>query len=70
MQTFSLLIFDDRHALPIVSTITVGDRAEAAEVARRRLAESPHQLSIELFEDNAPLALFDWDGEVWRKGKT
>jgi hypothetical protein len=68
MRTFSISIQDDRHASPTAEVITVRDRAAAAELARKRLSASSHHSSVELFEDGVPLALFDEEGEIWRKG--
>jgi hypothetical protein len=59
----------ERYAIPTVAMVSVEDAARAPELAKARLNESPHHLSIELFENDAPLAWFDRKGEIWRKGE-
>ena len=68
MRTFSISIHDDRHAAPTVEVIAARDKAAAAELARTRFSEAAHHLCVELFEDDAPLALFDDEGEIWAHG--
>jgi hypothetical protein len=65
MRTFSISIHD-RHAAPSVEVIAARDKAAAAELARTRFSEASHHLFVELFEDDALLALFDDEGEIWR----
>jgi hypothetical protein len=70
MRTFSIFIMDERYAVPTVALINVDDLLRAAEVAQARLEESPHHQSVELFEDDRPLALFDREGIIWHEAVT
>ncbi|HLK26369.1 MAG TPA: hypothetical protein VKT30_17060 [Caulobacteraceae bacterium] len=51
-KIYTLYIDDDRYSVPSLDAIDAGDDDAATELARARLASSPHYLAIEL-----------WDGE-------
>jgi hypothetical protein len=53
VRDFSLLTVDDRYSTPTLRFLTVASVPRAREHAERILGESPHHLSMEV-----------WEGEV------
>lgn len=55
MRTFSFYIHDRRYSVPTLQLVTVRDENRARELARARLEETEHHLSIEVVEDQTEL---------------
>jgi hypothetical protein len=56
MPTFTILITDDRYAVPTMAFVEAPDVASAVEIAEWRLGESRHHRSIEVREDDMVVA--------------
>ncbi len=52
MKTYTLYVEDDRYAAPTLLTVEARDDERVRELAQRRLAESPHYLGVEIWEDD------------------
>lgn len=55
MELLSLYIEDDRYSVPTLAFELVQDRRRARTLAKRRLNESPHHLSVEARDGDALL---------------
>ena len=49
------MIQDDRYAVATVALVMLPDDGQARDIAARRLAESPHHLAVEVFQDDVLL---------------
>ena len=55
VQAFTFMIQDDRYAVATVALVMLPDDGQARDIAARRLAESPHHLAVEVFQDDVLL---------------
>ena len=53
MRNFSIFVADDRYSVPTMLMAVVTDEARAIELAVDKLAETPHHLSVEVWEADA-----------------
>jgi len=60
-----MFVRDERYSVPTVRFVTVASEECAVELAKAQLLESRHHLTVELCEDDTPLAQFDRDGVIW-----
>jgi hypothetical protein len=59
LKTYTFYIHDDRYSVPSLDAVTVRDDARALEVAKDRLAASPHYRLIEVWEDDRFIDKFE-----------
>jgi hypothetical protein len=55
LREFQVLVTDARYAIPTLHIVRAASDARARAVAEQILAESPHHLGIEVFDDGARL---------------
>ena len=56
MGAITLLIHDDRYAVPTVRLLEAADEETALDLALRALRETPHHRGVELWRDETRLA--------------
>lgn len=52
LRDYQVFVTDDRYTVPTLHLIQAPNPAMAGELAERILAESPHHLSVEVFDDD------------------
>lgn len=52
VKTYLLYIHDDRYTVPTMDSVTVSGDERALQLARERLASSPHYYAVEVWEDD------------------
>ena len=50
MRDYALYVEDDRYTVPTLLFVTTTDEAAAERLARKKLRDSPHHLSVEVRE--------------------
>jgi hypothetical protein len=55
LREFQVFVTDARYAIPTFHIVHAASEARARAVAEQILAESPHHLGIEVFDDGARL---------------
>ena len=56
VTAFSFYVHDRRYSVPMLEFMIAADVAAATELARRRLAQTPDYLSIDVYDHDALVA--------------
>jgi hypothetical protein len=64
MRTYTLFVLDERYSVETVGFVEAADAAQATALAKLRLEESPRHISIEVCEDDVPVARISPTGVV------
>jgi hypothetical protein len=55
VHDYALYVEDDRYSIPTLLFVTTRDATSVRRLARQKLRDSPHHLSVAVFDGDQPL---------------